>query len=209
MPNAFTIHRCNARRLFDLDLIGQKQVTAGSRRAFFVKFAVAAVSAVVAIIAYAIASDRYLPGLLASDLPKADRIVVSKAEKKLRLYRGRSLLAEYSAAFGDNPVGHKRQEGDERTPEGEYIIDWRNEKSSYYKSLHISYPNEKDKADAKARNVSPGGMIMIHGQKNRFGWLAPITQNYDWTDGCIAVANTDMEEIWRSVENGTAISIEP
>lgn len=158
---------------------------------------------------YAVAAEGFLPGLLARDLGKTDRIVVRKKARKLMLYRGGDKLAEYGIALGGAPAGHKQKEGDERTPEGEYLIDWRNEKSGYYKSLHISYPNKTDKARAEARGESPGGLIMIHGQKNRFGWLAPLTQRADWTDGCIAVTNREMEEIWRSVDDGTPIVIEP
>lgn len=161
------------------------------------------------VAAYAIASEDFLPGLLARDLRKADRMVVRKKMRKLALYREDDMLAEYAIALGAAPVGHKKKEGDERTPEGEYVIDWRNEKSGYYKSLHISYPNKEDEANARARGESPGGLIMIHGQKNRFGWLAPLTQRSDWTDGCIAVTNSEMEEIWRSVDDGTPILIEP
>ncbi|REJ79588.1 MAG: hypothetical protein DWQ47_01000 [Acidobacteria bacterium] len=156
-----------------------------------------------------ILTDHLLPEILASELPKADKVVVKKSERKLLLLKDGEVLGEYGISLGDAPVGHKRQEGDERTPEGEYVLDWRNEKSSFYKSIHVSYPNEEDKAAAAARGVSPGGLIMIHGQKNYFGWLWPLTQGTDWTDGCIAVTNREMEEIWRSVENGTSITIEP
>ncbi|QQS43195.1 MAG: L,D-transpeptidase family protein [Acidobacteriota bacterium] len=154
-------------------------------------------------------TDHILPEIFASSLPKADRVVVRKSERSLVLYRGREVLREYGIALGDAPKGHKQQEGDERTPEGEYVLDWRNENSSFYKSIRVSYPNEQDKARAKERGVSPGGLIMIHGQRNYFGWLWPLTQRIDWTDGCIAVTNTEMEEIWRSVEVGTPITIEP
>ena len=179
-----------------------------SRKGFSIALAATAAGAV-AFAVYVIAAEKLIPSALAGDLEKADRVVVRKSERRLVLLREGRKIAEYGIALGGAPEGHKQKEGDERTPEGEYVIDWRNEKSGYYKSLHISYPNEADKARAKARGESPGGLIMIHGQKNRFGWLAPLTQRADWTDGCIAVTNREMEEIWRSVDDGTPIVIEP
>src|SRR5690606_20762564 len=95
-------------------------------------------------------------------------------------------------ALGGNPVGHKQQEGDQRTPEGRYVLDYRKPDSAYFRALHVSYPNAADAAAAKARGVSPGGLIMIHGQRNGFGWAAAATQRVDWTDGCIALSNEDM-----------------
>lgn len=136
-------------------------------------------------------------------------IRVLKGEHKLQLLAGEKRLYEFHAAFGDNPVGHKQQEGDERTPEGRYVIDARNPHSAYYKSLHISYPNAGDRAAARARGVRPGGLIMIHGQKNGYGHLAAITQRTNWTDGCIALRNEDMEIVWQQVALGTTIEILP
>jgi len=119
------------------------------------------------------------------------------------------LLKKYHVAFGANPKGHKQQEGDERTPEGKYFLDYKKKNSSFYKAIHISYPNNEDKRRAKEKGVSPGGQIMIHGQKNDFGWLSFITQRFNWTDGCIAVSNDDMDEIWNAVDIGTPIEIKP
>ncbi len=104
-------------------------------------------------------------------------------------------------------MGHKRQEGDERTPTGSYILDYKNENSNYYRSIHVSYPNAADKAQAKKRGVSAGGDIMIHGQKNGLGHLAAITQQRDWTDGCIAVTNDEMDEIMSVYKAGMPIEI--
>ena len=109
--------------------------------------------------------------------------------------------------MGGNPVSHKQQQGDKRTPTGSYILDYKNEKSKFYRSIHVSYPNAADKARAKSRGVSPGGDIMIHGQKNGFGHLAAINQQRDWTDGCIAVTDNEMDEIMAAVEIGTPIEI--
>ena len=140
---------------------------------------------------------------------KADLVVVYKSDSKLLLKQGGNTIRTYKVAFGGNPKGHKQKEGDERTPEGRYVLDFKKSDSSYYKSIHISYPNEQDKANARKLGVSPGGDIMIHGQRNGFGWLGFIIQWFDWTDGCIAVKNSEMDEIWRMVDPGTPIEIIP
>jgi murein L,D-transpeptidase YafK len=140
---------------------------------------------------------------------KADLVIVSKAESRLYLERAGKRFASFEVAFGGNPRGHKQQEGDERTPEGKYVLDSKNPNSRYYKAVHISYPNAQDRASAQARGVRPGGLVMIHGQKNGFGWLSPITQLFDWTDGCIALSNADMETVWQAIAVGTPIEIHP
>jgi murein L,D-transpeptidase YafK len=140
---------------------------------------------------------------------KADMVLVYKSESKLLLKKGEKTLREYNVAFGASPKGHKQKAGDERTPEGRYILDYKKADSSYYKAIHISYPNAEDIANAKKLGVSPGGDIMIHGQRNGFGWLGFIIQWFNWTDGCIAVKNSDMDEIWRMVDVGTPIVIYP
>ncbi len=142
-------------------------------------------------------------------IEKADMVLVVKSESKLYLLKNQKVLSEYKVAFGANPKGHKQQEGDERTPEGKYILDYKKDDSAFYKAIHISYPNEADKKRAKEAGVNPGGFIMIHGQKNRLGWLSWITQNFNWTDGCIAVSNSAMDEIWKAVSAGTPIEIRP
>ena len=151
-----------------------------------------------------------LPSLvLAVELPKADLVLVKKSERKMYLMKNEIPFREYKVAFGANPKGHKQQEGDERTPEGKYILDYKKSDSAFYKAIRISYPNEQDKKRAQESGVNPGGLVMIHGQKNGFGWLDFITQSFDWTDGCIAVKNNEMDEIWVSVDVGTPIIIEP
>ena len=139
----------------------------------------------------------------------ADRVVVFKADRRLQLFRGEELLKDYSISLGGNPVGPKMQRGDHRTPEGNYRIDWRNPGSEYHLSLHISYPNARDRAQAAARGVSPGGDIMIHGQRNGRGWPYIVTRFFDWTDGCIAVSDLKIREIWNAVPDGTPIEINP
>jgi murein L,D-transpeptidase YafK len=139
---------------------------------------------------------------------QADAIHVNKGDRQLTLLRDGAPIKTYQISMGGNPEGHKRQEGDERTPVGTYEIDWRNENSVAHLSLHISYPNADDTAQAEARGVSPGGNIMIHGILNGWGFLGPLQAYWDWTNGCIAVTNAEMREIWSLVPNGTAITIE-
>ncbi|RMF17111.1 MAG: hypothetical protein D6758_06885 [Gammaproteobacteria bacterium] len=142
---------------------------------------------------------------------RVDLIRVIKHERILYLLSGDHPVRAYPVALGDQPVGHKKREGDERTPEGRYVIDWRNPDSRFYRSLHISYPNEADRARAEAEGVDPGGMIMIHGWPNTLESEDEIARLLytDWTNGCIAVPNTAMREIWESVPVGTPVEILP
>ena len=136
-----------------------------------------------------------------------DKVFVDKSERRLQLLSGDDVIRTYRIALGDSPVGHKQQEGDQRTPIGTYTLDYKNENSIAHRSIHISYPNAADKARAKQLGVSPGGDIMIHGQMNGFGHLAAINQKYDWTDGCIAVTDDEMDEIMAAVTLGIPIEI--
>ncbi len=138
-----------------------------------------------------------------------DHVLVKKSEFKMYLISHGVKIKEYSIALGANPKGHKEKEGDERTPEGKYLLDYKKSDSSFYKAIHISYPNEEDKAKAKEKGVNPGGLIMIHGQKNGLGWLSWLSQNFNWTNGCVAVTNSEMDEIWNLVKAGTPIEILP
>ena len=138
-----------------------------------------------------------------------DYVLVKKSELKMYVISKGEKIKEYSISLGDNPKGHKEQEGDERTPEGKYFLDYKKSDSSFYKAIHISYPNEEDKSKAKEKGVNPGGLIMIHGQKNGLGWLSWLSQNFNWTNGCIAVTNSEMDEIWKLVKVGTPIEILP
>lgn len=142
-------------------------------------------------------------------LEKADRVLVEKSKHRLSLYQGKRLIASFHVMFGGNPVGHKMQEGDGKTPEGQYLLDFKKANSQYYKAIHVSYPNKKDMASARRRGVSPGGDIMIHGQRNGFGWAAAATQKFNWTLGCIALTNEDLDQVWRAVDRGTPIEIVP
>ena len=139
---------------------------------------------------------------------KADFVLIDKSERKLWLYQRGKVIRSYSGLqLGDAPVGHKRFQGDERTPEGRYTITYGNEQSSYYLSLFIDYPNAADRAYAKARGRSPGGLIFIHGQPNGLPYDARIPG--DWTDGCIALSNAEIAELWSLVPDNTPIEIRP
>jgi len=149
------------------------------------------------------------PPAMAPADERADRVVVRKAERRLVLFREGRWLAAYDIALGRNPKGHKQREGDGRTPEGRYRIDWRNPQSGFHLSLHISYPEARDREAAAARGEDPGGMIMIHGLPNGLGVLGASALLRDWTEGCIAVTDEAMREIWRRVPDGTPIEIKP
>ena len=139
----------------------------------------------------------------------ADKVLIEKNERRLTLLSEGEVIKTYKIALGANPVGHKERQGDNKTPEGTYVIDSRNTQSDYYLSLHISYPSEKDKMRAKELGVSPGGDIMIHGLKNGFSWVGESHSDIDWTNGCIAVTDQEMEEIFKLVPNGTVVEIRP
>ncbi len=142
-------------------------------------------------------------------LRKADKILVEKKERRMTLISNGKPLKTYKIALGGNPNGPKERQGDNKTPEGSYVIDSRNNDSLYHLSLHISYPNEKDKKHAKELGVSPGGDIMIHGIKNGYSWLGDFHARVDWTKGCIAVTDEEIEEIDRLVPIGTTVEIKP
>ena len=138
---------------------------------------------------------------------KIDRLLVDKSDRVLIGYSGSREVVRYTRIrLGDAPVGHKRFEGDEKTPEGSYKISGRNPASAYHLSLRISYPNAADRAYAKARGRSPGGDIFIHGQPN--AWIGPTIAR-DWTDGCIALSNAEIKQLWDIVPDGTPITIRP
>jgi murein L,D-transpeptidase YafK len=138
----------------------------------------------------------------------ADRIVVEKAARRMHLMRDGAPLKTYHISLGRNPIGHKQQVGDSRTPEGTYVIDTRNPQSRFHLSLRVSYPNNEDRRRAASRGVSPGGDIFIHGVPNGTA-SAGLFTGRDWTDGCIAVTNGEIREIWAMVKDGTAIEIRP
>jgi len=140
---------------------------------------------------------------------RADRVVVEKAKRQLHLFASGKVLRTYPIALGGNPIGVKTREGDRKTPEGIYLIDGRNARSAYHLALHISYPSPADVERARRTGVNPGGDIMIHGIRNGFGWIGKLHRLADWTRGCIAVTNPEIEEIWAAVPDGTPIELRP
>ncbi|WP_111642986.1 L,D-transpeptidase family protein [Marinimicrobium alkaliphilum] len=141
-------------------------------------------------------------------LPLADEILVDKSSRAMYLISDGEPFRRYDVALGRNPEGHKKRRGDRRTPEGTYYITRRNLDSDFHIALHISYPSPEDRARANARGQNPGGNIVIHGQRNSY-----VSGDYkragDWTDGCIALSNAEMEELWHLVPIGTPIRILP
>ena len=148
-------------------------------------------------------------GLQAGGFPVADRVVVEKAERKLHLISDGEAFRTFDIALGIRPVGDKQHEGDFRTPEGRYLLDMRNPNSEFFLSIHVSYPNGQDIREARARGLDPGGAIMIHGQPNEPSRSETYYRTQDWTNGCIAVSNSDMIDIWLMTGNNTPIEIRP
>jgi murein L,D-transpeptidase YafK len=145
----------------------------------------------------------------ATDLKQADKIIVLKKDHKLQLLNNGKVFKEYKVALGPHIDVAKTQQGDGKTPEGIYTIDSRNAQSQFHKSLHISYPNRQDAANAKARNVNPGGDVFIHGLPPKYSYVGAAHRLHDWTLGCIAVTDAEIDEIWKLVPNGTPIEIRP
>ena len=138
-----------------------------------------------------------------------DRVVVEKSARRLSIFRNGNQVKIYRIALGRNPLGAKQEEGDMKTPEGIYEIDGRNPQSSFHLALHISYPSDEDKERAAAHGVSAGFDIMIHGIQNGHGWIGAFHRWKDWTAGCIAVTDEEIEELWRVTPDGTTIEIRP
>jgi murein L,D-transpeptidase YafK len=150
----------------------------------------------------------------ASSAPKkeplqADRVVIAKSERTLTLFRQSKALKTYKVALGGEPRGLKTQRGDNKTPEGLYTVDARNPHSQFHLALHVSYPNSADRERARRLGVNPGGDIFIHGLPPAFAYLGPLHRQRDWTLGCVAVTNSEIEEIWAMVPVGTAVEIKP
>jgi murein L,D-transpeptidase YafK len=140
---------------------------------------------------------------------KADSILILKKDHLMELLAGGKVIRTYKVALGRGDLAPKEREGDGRTPEGHYIIDSRNGASHYHKALHVSYPNAEDRARAAKLGASPGGAIIIHGLPNGMGWLGAAHRLYDWTLGCIAVTDEEIDEIWNLVPVGTPVEIRP
>ncbi len=164
---------------------------------------------VAAIVAVIVAQSVIATGQALPRGTVADQVVIEKGARTLSLYHQGHLLKTYKVALGTNAKDRKEREGDGRTPEGTYVIDSRKANSAFHRALHISYPNEQDRAHARQLGVSPGGEIMIHGLPNGMGFIGKAHLLRDWTQGCIAVTNDEIEEIWRVVPNGTRVEIKP
>lgn len=140
---------------------------------------------------------------------EADRVIVHKSKRRLELLKAGAVIAEYPIRLGLNPEGHKLYEGDFRTPEGRYFLSRRNPRSDYFLSIEVSYPNSWDRHRAHGHGKAPGGSIMIHGHPNVPRKPADYYARNDWTDGCIAVSNSDMVDIWLRTKVGLPIDIRP
>ena len=139
----------------------------------------------------------------------ADQVVVVKKERTLQLMSQGRVIKTYRVALGADPIGAKTRQGDHKTPEGLYVLDSRNAHSQFYKSIHISYPSAHDRAAARQKGVSPGGDVFVHGLPKGYGWVGAGHRAKDWTDGCVAVTNQEIDEIWQAVKDGTPIEIRP
>jgi len=156
-----------------------------------------------------LSADPARANLGSDEQAKADLVVVYKHERVLQLKRAGEVLRTFPIALGREPNGPKLQEGDGRTPEGVYTLDWRNPTSQFHRSIHVSYPRPKDAEHAMRWGVSPGGQIMLHGLPNGMAADRVGHPRRDWTEGCIALTNEEIEEIWARVEDGTTIIIYP
>ena len=140
---------------------------------------------------------------------KADRVVVFKSDRLMVLLSNGETIKTYKVALGKQPIGQKMRRGDKKTPEGNYYLDWRTASSKFHRALHISYPNASDIRKARARGVSPGRNVMIHGLPRGYDDVGELHRTIDWTKGCIALTNAEIEEIWQLVPDGTPIEIKP
>jgi murein L,D-transpeptidase YafK len=140
---------------------------------------------------------------------KADLLVVDKSARRLSVYAHGVPVRSYRVSLGHEPVGPKTREGDRRTPEGRYLIDHHNPASAFHLALHVSYPSPSDTAHALAAGYAPGGEIMVHGMRNGLGWIGRAHLLVDWTIGCVAVTDSEIDELYRVVPNGTPIEFRP
>ena len=147
--------------------------------------------------------------IMAGEFPMADMVVIEKADRRLHLVKNGEIFRTFTIALGIRPVGDKMQEGDFKTPEGTYNLDIRNANSDFFLSIHVSYPSRLDRREANNLGVDPGGSIMIHGQPNKPIHSETYYRTQDWTNGCVAVSNSDMIDIWLMTGENTPIEIRP
>jgi murein L,D-transpeptidase YafK len=145
----------------------------------------------------------------ASEFPVADEVIIDKSDRKLHLLNKGEIFRTFKIALGISPTGDKKKEGDFKTPEGKYLLDIRNSNSDYFLSIHVSYPSAVDRREANQDGVAPGGAIMIHGQPNLPSHSETYYRTQDWTNGCIALSNSDMIDIWLMTGDNTPIEIRP
>lgn len=158
----------------------------------------------------AAASPAQQPGQNSADAnQQVDRIVVVKSTRTLTLQNGNRVLKTFKVALGSNPIGAKEREGDHKTPEGEYFVDAKNPHSQFHMALHLSYPSAEDRLRARKLGTSPGGDVEIHGLGKAYGWVGARHRMRDWTDGCVAVTNEEIEDIFKMVAVGTRVEIKP
>ncbi len=146
---------------------------------------------------------------VAGEIEMADRVIINKSQRKLILLKDEKVLRSFDIALGLVPTGHKSQEGDFRTPEGRYRLEERNSESDFFLSIRVSYPNHQDVKQAASQNQAPGGQIMIHGQPNLPRHSVDYYETQDWTNGCIALSNADMVDVWLMTSRNTPIRILP
>lgn len=161
------------------------------------------------LLMFVLPQGSWAEGGMASEFPAAQLVIVEKSARKLHLVRNGQPFRTFDIALGVAPLGDKEQEGDARTPEGRYLLDLRNPDSDFFLSIRISYPNDQDRRRARQMGVDPGGQIMIHGQPNAPTFSDGYYKTADWTNGCIAVSNSDMIDIWLMTPDGTPIEIRP
>ena len=195
-----------AYRLQSFSTIELRLMIALLSRFRILSFLISVTVLVVTVAANASIAIAQLPGLAHGPV---DLVVIYKADRLLHLKSKGRVVRSFDIALGTAPIGHKLAEGDNRTPEGVYTLDWRNANSQFYRSIHISYPREEDQEAAQRRGVSAGGLVMIHGMPNGREARDMNHPLNDWTNGCIAVTNAEMDEIWSLVDDGTTIIIFP
>lgn len=169
------------------------------------------------VVAFVAAIALIAGGLLWANAPiqplppnaKADLVVVDKAARTLSLYSNGALIGSYPVSLGRAPVGAKAREGDHRTPEGRYFVDRHKSDSSFHLALHVSYPSVQDSTRAQTAGYSPGGDVMIHGMRNGLGWIGRAHSLVNWTNGCVAVTNAQMDQIFSAVPDRTPIDFRP
>lgn len=204
-----TYRHVSERMIFQINNVMMKDKTIAAQQALIEALRREAKSRAEEIAALQKNKDALEQELFLLEKGPADRVLIEKKERRLTLFSNGRVIKTYTIALGGNPTGPKERQGDNKTPEGTYVIDSRNRDSRYHMSLHISYPNEKDRKRARELGVPPGGDIMIHGLKNGFSKVGNLHTGLDWTKGCIAVTDEEIEEIEALVPNGTVVEIRP